>query len=44
MMEGIPGDGVAVAGPREAQPLVRFEAVGKRFGAVVAVERSVRHD
>jgi putrescine transport system ATP-binding protein len=39
MMEGIPGDGVAVAGPREAQPLVRFEAVGKRFGAVVAVER-----
>ena len=40
MAEGIPGAGTSTSGPRDgAPPLVRFEAVGKRFGNVVAVER-----
>jgi putrescine transport system ATP-binding protein len=39
MAEGNPGDEIPAGGLPKAQPLVRFEAVGKRFGPVVAVER-----
>ena len=39
MAEGNPGDELSAGRPPNAAPLVRFEAVGKRFGPVVAVER-----
>jgi putrescine transport system ATP-binding protein len=39
MGEGNPGDQIPAGVPPNAPPLVRFEAVGKRFGPVVAVER-----
>jgi putrescine transport system ATP-binding protein len=39
MAEGNPGDELSAGRTPNAAPLVRFEAVGKRFGPVVAVER-----
>jgi putrescine transport system ATP-binding protein len=39
MVEGSPEGETSSGGPRDAAPLVRFEAVGKRFGPTVAVER-----